>query len=778
MGKTLKPRKANGAATAPAFGTVPFTGPSALQDAVEYGIDAVQRGILYLDTMRKSANQFIEHFREGKPPVLAFEYETILDGRNLDRPVNYALLRILPREGVKVDPAKRPFIIFDPRAGHGPGIGGFKEASQVGVAMRAGHQCYFVSFLPEPVDGQTIEDIARAEVQFVRKVMALHPRAESHPAIIGNCQAGWAIMLMSAMEPDLAGVICIAGSPLSYWAGTRGQNPMRYVGGLLGGSWMASLAGDLGAGRFDGVHLVSNFESLNPSNTYWSKQYNLYASIDTEEQRYLGFEKWWGGHFFLTKDEIQFIVDELFVGNKLSRGRIVTSDGKRLDIKSIRAPIVVIASWGDNITPPQQALNWIPDNYRSVDEIRANEQTIVYTLHPTIGHLGIFVSAKVALKEHAEFVNASDLIEVLPPGLYEMVIDRQLTATGDAGEEHDEFVVRFEERTVDDILALDDGRADEQAFAAVARISEVNEGLYNTLVSPWVRMGVNRLTADWLRLTHPERLQRLAMSDLNPAMWAVRHLAQLVKDNRNEVAESNPFLQAQKKVSGQIEAALDGWRDARDAAAERLFYAVYESPVMRAFAGMAAPYADENKKRARDDALEALLREKTAAIRARIDKGGLPEAVMRILLAGTTAQRMVDARGAKIAGEAKRRHPVLSRLTHREVKVLAREQAFLLTFERDRALEALPALLPSMAERRDALAFVHGVIEARGGISAEAAAAIRRIEQILGVKPGALPSQAAAPKLGARARKLAPPGKRGARKVPATETATTKETVP
>jgi hypothetical protein len=37
---------------------------------------------------------------------------------------------------VTVIDKKRPYIIIDPRAGHGPGIGGFKADSQVGVALR------------------------------------------------------------------------------------------------------------------------------------------------------------------------------------------------------------------------------------------------------------------------------------------------------------------------------------------------------------------------------------------------------------------------------------------------------------------------------------------------------------------------------------------------------------------------------------------------------------------------------------------------------------------
>ena len=76
--------------------------------------------------------------------------------------------------------------------------------------------------------GQTIEDIARAEAVFLEKVIALHPDADGKPCVIGNCQAGWAVMMLAALRPELFGPIIIAGSPLSYWAGVRGKNPMRY----------------------------------------------------------------------------------------------------------------------------------------------------------------------------------------------------------------------------------------------------------------------------------------------------------------------------------------------------------------------------------------------------------------------------------------------------------------------------------------------------------------------------------------------------------------------
>src|ERR1700750_2245200 len=197
---------------------------------------------------------------------------------------------------------------------------------------------------------------------------------------------------------------------------------MRYLGGLLGGTWLTSLAGDLGDGIFDGANLVANFESLHPDNSYWKKIYNVYSKVDTEPPRFLEFEKWWGSPVLMNAAEMQSIADQLFVGNKLASGELRGLKGPPVDLRSIKSPIVVFCSWGDDITPPQQALHWILDLYDHESEIVANGQTIIYTMHQSIGHLGIFVSGKVATKEHGEFVSCMEMIDVLPPGLYEAVI--------------------------------------------------------------------------------------------------------------------------------------------------------------------------------------------------------------------------------------------------------------------------------------------------------------------------------------------------------------------
>jgi hypothetical protein len=692
--------------------------------------------VLYWDVMRKRGNQALEHEEKGRPPVLSFPYEMVVDGRTLERPVNYFLLRIVPGEETSADPRKRPFVVIDPRAGHGPGIGGFKVDSEIGVAMRAGHPCYFVGFRPEPEPGQTLEDVGRAEAAFLKKVAELHPEAEGRPCVIGNCQAGWAVMMLSAAAPELMGPVLIAGAPLSYWAGSGTQNPMRYAGGLLGGTWPALLASDLGNGRFDGAHLVANFEGLNPANTYWTKQYNVYSKVDTEEPRYLDFERWWGGFYLLNEDEIHFIVDNLFVGNKLAAGEIVTSAGRRIDLRNIKSPIVVFASWGDDITPPQQALNWILDCYSSDRDLLSYEQTIVYLLHQDIGHLGIFVSGKVAKREHAEVVQALDVIEALPPGLYEMVIEDKRPDAPSAELIPGRYLVRFERRTLDDIRALEDTREDEQPFAAAARVSEINESLYRTFVRPWLRPWVTETSADALRRLHPNRLQSTLASDRNPAMQPLQGLAEWVRANRRPVSPDNPFLAMEKAMARQIAQGLERYGEARDRASELMFNALYASPWLQAALGLRTAAAEAPAAPARDQAHEALVAQKVAALRARVGQGGLREGIIRIVLYAGAEERFFDTRSFRLAERLREEYfaEALPALPPAERRELLKEQFFMLLLDEEGALATLPRLLATEEERRNALEAARRILAAVGEPTPARKTRLEQVAKILGGK--------------------------------------------
>jgi len=700
-------------------------------DAAEYAVDFAQRTILFWDVLRQRGNQYNERQKQAAPNVLSFAYQLVMDGHALPRPVNYVLVRIVPPEGVEMVPRKRPFVVVDPRAGHGPGIGGFKPDSEIGVAMRAGHPCYFIGFIPTPVPRQTIEDVALAEAAFLERVIELHPESDGKPTVIGNCQAGWAVMMLAAARPELFGPIIIAGAPLSYWNGVHGANPMRYTGGLTTGSWMAELASDLGHGSFDGAWLVENFENLNPANTLWTKQYNVFSKVDTEAPRYLEFEKWWSGsgQVRLTGAEIQFIVDKLFVGNKLTSGDIVTTDGTRVDLRAIRSPTIVFCSKGDNITPPQQALGWILDLYGSVDDIRRHGQTIVYAIHESIGHLGIFVSAGVARKEHDEFASNIDLIDVLPPGLYEAVLHHKAVDDPNADLAHGDYIARFEERTLDHIRALGgNDEEDDRCFATVARLSEINSGLYRTFASPWVRALSSDVSADALRRLHPLRLQCELVSDANPLMRPVADAAAAVRQARRPARADNVFLAWQENLSKQVVGALDSWRDVRDGFYERMFFAIYGSPLFQASVGM----SDEppRRKHVNEPRHRAVVERQIAELRARMGQGGLREAAIRALLYVVMADGSADERTFAVLRQIRAEHG--SGLTLAEFKALVREQFFMLLVDGQGALAALSELANRDRSRiSEVVADLRRVASATGPLTGERASRLTAIEHIL-----------------------------------------------
>jgi hypothetical protein len=680
---------------------------SLLQEATEYLADRVQRTVLSLDVLRQRGNIYLEHGRAGNPPVLVFDYEMIMDGRELERPANYALVRILPPAEHPTDPTKRPIVVIDPRAGHGPGIGGSKIDSEIGLALRGGHPCYFVMFFPEPVPGQTIECVGRAEVAFMQKVVDSHPQAEGLPLVIGNCQGGWALAILASVAHKLVGPILLAGTPLSYWAGVEGKNPMRYNGGLMGGTWPVSLLGDLGAGKFDGAWLVHNFEQLNPANTYWGKLYNLFAKVDTEAERFLSFERWWGGHYLLNREEIDWIVQNLFVGNRLTTGEITSEDGvHRVDMRNIRSPIIVFASWGDNITPPQQALNWIPDLYVDAEDIRTHGQTIVYCLHEHIGHLGIFVSAGVAQREHAELVSAIDLIDTLAPGLYEAVIEETRPEMPNLELVTGRYLIRFEPREMKDILALGDGREHENRFELVRRISEINQAVYDQFGSPVVRAMSNEFTAQAMRASHPSRVERYTISDLNPWFWPLATMAEAVKQKRTPVGNENAFVQAEQQMSDMIEDWFNRYRDQRDHATEELFKAMFSSHWLSLLVGA-------RKVRRGPMSLRAQLeRLNIKSAMQDFENGGAFDAFVRVM-AYVHDKHVVDERPFNLMRRIVAEHRV-EPITLAEYRQSVQRQSFVLMLDEERALLALPKMVTDMAMRRTIMSFAKEVLTAAG----------------------------------------------------------------
>jgi pimeloyl-ACP methyl ester carboxylesterase len=662
----------------------------------EYVTDLGQRCLLFWDTLRQRGDNTLAHERAGYPLLLKFDHETLIAGPELPHPVNYSLLRILPGPEQEIDSNAQPVVIIDPRGGHGSGIGGFKQDSVLGESLRAGHPTYFISFSHSPQPGQTLAHIAEAQARFIEVVGALHP-ANSKPIIIGNCQAGWALMGLAATRPELPGLIIINGAPLSYWAGVNGRNPMRYTGGLLGGGWLARLGSDLGNGRFDGSWLVSNFENLDPANTYWGKYYQLFSQVDSEAARFLDFERWWGSPTLLNGEEIEMIVDDLFIGNQLSGGLDRKSSG--IDLKRIEVPVVVFCSYGDNITPPQQALNWIADVYPSDLALHEAGRTIVYLRHASIGHLGIFVSGKVARREHRGLLGAVEAISALPAGLYEMLID-DLPAS--SGSSNVQYRVQFESRRIADIHDdIEPARDDDREFSLVERISEINSAFYDGFIRPWLRPMVNEPIAELMRRTHPFHQQQLLWSSLNPALWWLTGSLSKVSSDRRPACKDNPLLAWQELFSNQMQDTLNAYRDARDATQELCFYGIYGA--LNALTGNKPARNLQAHADRQDQALIERLQDS-------LPHGGPLEALVRILF---LLGRDSDKAGKESIEKLIQQVHLLAQDYSNEPTALReaiRLQNLLVFAHPQESLRTLPLLLPEAKERQQVLTAVGQLI--------------------------------------------------------------------
>ena len=275
----------------------------------------------------------------------------------------------------------------------------------------------------------------------------------------------------------------------------------------------------------------------------------------------------------------------------------------------------------------------------------------------------IFVSSKVAAKEDAAFVRTLDILDVLPPGLYEMIVTPKTPGEPCAELVTGEFLARFEPRALDDIRALGrNSEEDDLAFATVKRLSEINLSLYRIFVQPYMQLAVNRQVAQLIRRLNPLRLSYRIFADDNPAMAPVAALAEyLRRARRRPVTQYNPLWLIQETYSNLVERTFKFWSDVRDTIGEAWFFAVYGSRILHAMLGTAAGAGTVRQLPPITPADEAAYKAARDQARAKLREGGVEEGIVRSLLFVLQAEGQFDERVAAAFRELHMRRSHLSR---------------------------------------------------------------------------------------------------------------------
>jgi len=241
----------------------------------------------------------------------------------------------------------------------------------------------------------------------------------------------------------------------------------------------------------------------------------------------------------------------------------------------------------------------------------------------------------------------------------------------------------------------------------VETVSETLTSAYETYVQPVLGSIVTPAAAQMTRTLNPQRAQRWAVSDLNPFLWPLKGMADMARANRAARDSDGPAVMMERWMAAVTSASWDLYRDLRDAAVENTFFRLYSPASIGKAAEETGPAEEPFDARDAPRVKAALLR---------IDTGDWTSAVVRAVLllmkAGTGRRRLSAMRRAR---ELVGKEIGLLDMSAEVAREIIREQSYIVDFEPEKALAALPKLLPTAADRHMLLDLLHrleGRIEA------------------------------------------------------------------
>jgi len=178
--------------------------------------------------------------------------------------------------------------------------------------------------------------------------------------------------MMACASVRIARPICSPARRFRIGPGYMGRPPMRYSGGLLGGTWLTALAGTLETASSTAQPMP--FESMHPA-ILLEEAYHIYQT-STSNRRFLEFEKWWGCPVLMNPRKCSTSPTIFFIANKLSTGQLdIGRDAHRFTQHQLA---IVVFCLGATTSRRHAGTRLDLDLYDHDDEIIANGQTIVY----------------------------------------------------------------------------------------------------------------------------------------------------------------------------------------------------------------------------------------------------------------------------------------------------------------------------------------------------------------------------------------------------------------
>jgi hypothetical protein len=287
----------------------------------------------------------------------------------------------------------------------------------------------------------------------------------------------------------------------------------------------------------------------------------------------------------------------------------------------------------------------------------------------------------------------------------------------------------------------------------VNAISEFNQRAYELFARPLVQAMATDYTAKLGRDFHPLRFQRWAISDVNPFLWWLPAAAQAVKEHRQALPADHAWRNREAMMSELASASLDYLRATRDAMSEASFFQIYGN--------LYSMYlADRQSQRAPVEAVQdARDLPVVQQALASIDQGGYAEAVARAAFLLARRGEPLPLERLQLKHELMNDYKDLLPANARdEARRIRGEQELIVRYEPQRAVGALPALLPHTSDRKRFLQLLDRLMADKRvqnvRPSPEQVAMLERIRVVVGDKNGRVSSGTGEP------RRQAPPPRR------------------
>ena len=204
------------------------------------------------------------------------------------------------------------------------------------------------------------------------------------------------------------------------------------------------------------------------------------------------------------------------------------------------------------------------------------------------------------------------------------------------------------------------------------------------------------------------------------------------------------FSAAERTMAATVSATLSALGAARDAMTEQIFHLTYGSPIVQALVGLDPKDIENERRPGRDTLREQASAKRRADLETRWEQGGPADAALRSIIYVRRAEGVVDERGFAMLKKLHDAQPPGRPRSMAQLKQALREQSLLLRLDQDRAVEALPKLLPPDPEdRARTFRAVQRIVTASGELSDEGKRRLQHVEQLFNIRRARTPKEGA-----------------------------------